>query len=170
MENLEKEERLENIHDKGFDMMNFSYNDDNADFKRIKVGVKNLDDAILDLGSLRKATRNHPFLRKENICRAIIEKDLPTLRSISNFYYNISGIYERVCNYFATLYRYDWYVAPEIYDDKTKEEKILVDFSKVLNLLDESHVKKTCGDIALEVIKNGVYYGYIVKTAHGINL
>jgi len=99
-----------------------------------------------------------------------MEKDIPTLRAISNFYYQTSGIYERVCNYFAFLYRYDWYVVPEIYDDKVKEDKVLTDFCKVLNYLDNSYLKKICGDIALEVIKNGCYYGYVVPSTEGIIL
>ena len=86
------------------------------------------------------------------------------MRAISNFYYNLNGIYERVCNYFAYLYRYDWYVSPEVYDDSVKEEKVLKDLSKLLNFLDKSYIKKLCGDIALEVMKNGCYYAYIVPS------
>ena len=92
------------------------------------------------------------------------------MRNISNFYYSISGIYQRVCNYFAFLYRYDWYVVPEIYDKAIKEDKIMKDFSRILNFLDNSYIKKICGDIALEVIKNGAYYGYIVPNASGLIL
>jgi hypothetical protein len=57
---------------------------------------------------------------------------------------------------------------PEVYDDATKEEKILKDFSKVLNYLDNSYLKKMCGDIALEVIKNGCYYGYMIDSPDGL--
>jgi hypothetical protein len=92
------------------------------------------------------------------------------LRDISNYFYKTSGIYSRVCNYFATLYRYDWYVVPESYDEKVKEEKIVGDFNKVLNYLDNSAIKKVCGDIALSVIKNGAYYGYVVDSNDGIIL
>ena len=141
-----------------------------SDYKKIKVGPKVLDDAQLDLGSFvpDKATRNHPFVSKKEIMKALIDKDIPTLRAISNFYYQTSGIYERVCNYFAFLYRYDWYVVPEIYDDKVKEEKILTDFSKVLNYLDNSYLKKILGDIALKVLKDGCYYGYIFPSNEGM--
>ena len=100
--------------------------------------------------------------------KALIDKDIPALRAISNFYYQTSGIYERVCNYFAFLYRYDWYVVPEIYDDKVKEEKVLTDFSKVLNYLDNSYLKKILGDIALKVLKDGCYYGYIFPSNEGM--
>lgn len=148
------------------------YNPLNApvDYNKIKVGPKNLDDAILNLGSLKKSAPGHPYTNKGVIYQAIIDKDYQTLREISNFYYDISGIYERVCNYFAFLYRYDWYVVPDIKDDTVKEEKVLKDFSKVLNYLDNSYVKKMCGDIALEVIKNGCYYGYVVENGDCITL
>lgn len=151
---------------------NYSYHNapDTLDFNKIKVGVKNLDDAILDLGSIRKAFPRHPYGDKNLILKAIAEKDVGLLRLISNFFYDTCGIYSRVCNYFAFLYRYDWYVAPQIDDDAAKEEKILKDFSKLLNYFDNSHIKKICGDIALSVIKNGAYYGYLINNPKGIVL
>ena len=61
------------------------------------------------------------------------------------------------------MYRYDWYIIPEILDDEVKEVKVLKDFSKLLNFLDNSYIKKICGDMALKVIVNGCYYGYLVE-------
>lgn len=92
------------------------------------------------------------------------------MRDISNFFYNTNGIYSRICDYFAYLYRYDWYITPEIFDESIKSEKVLADFDKILTFLDNSHIKKVCGDIALEVIKNGAYYGYIVPSSNGLVL
>ena len=68
------------------------------------------------------------------------------------------------------MYRYDWYVVPEVYDKKLSEEKIIGEFARVLNYLDNSYIKKVCGDIALEVIKQGAYYGYIVEGKEGLTL
>ena len=67
------------------------------------------------------------------------------------------------------MYRYDWYVVSEIKDesyktDETKIKKVLQDFNRILTFLDNSHIKKMCGDIALEVVREGAYYGYIVAT------
>jgi hypothetical protein len=91
-----------------------------------------------------------------------MDNDVEKLREISDYFYKTSGIYQRVCNYFATMYRYDWYVVPEVYDESGKSEKILKDFTKILNYLDNSAIAKNCADIALGVIKNGAYYGYVV--------
>jgi hypothetical protein len=139
-----------------------------ADFKKIKVGVKQLDDATIKLGDIPGCMPKHQFTDKRYILRALGENNLEDLRAISNFYYNLQGIYRSVCRHFAFLYRYDWYVTPEIFDETVKEEKVLKDFAKVLNFLDNSHLKKVCGDIALKVIKEGCYYGYLVESAEGI--
>ena len=104
------------------------------------------------------------------IYQALATNDLKEQRRISNLFYNLNGMYQRICDYFAYLYRYDWYVVPEIYDDKVKEEKVLTDFSKTLNYLDNSYLKKLFGDISNEVIKNGCYYGYQVESADGLVL
>ena len=98
------------------------------------------------------------------------KNDIPKLREISDYFYKTSGIYSRVCNYFAYLYRYDWYIVPEVHDDKVGEEKILKEYYNILTYLDNSHIKKVCGDIALEVIKHGAYYGYLVDSSDGIIL
>ena len=139
-------------------------------FNSIKVGTKSLEDAVLNLGSLQKSFSKGNYTNKNYVQYTIGQHDLPELRAISNFYYNVSGIYERVCNYFATLYRYDWYVAPTVYDDTAKNDKILKEFNKVLEYLDGSHIKKICGDISLEIIKNGAYYGYIIPSNEHLTL
>lgn len=139
------------------------------DYSKIKVGPKTLDDAILNLGYLNTEI-NKRYGHKAAVLKAIGDRNLVALREISNYFYSISGIYQRVCNYFAYLYRYDWYVVPEVYDDTADETKILKEFTSILDYLDSSHIKKVCGDIALEVIKNGAYYGYQIDTGSEVIL
>ena len=171
------EQRQDTIHAKGFDMYSSSYampeelkDDDKAvaEFNKIKVGVKQLEDAILDLGTLRLP--RVPFCNKRNIMRAIVEKDYRKIRMISDFFYATSGIYQTVCNYFAYLYRYDWYIYPENVKESAKPEKVIEEYTKMLSYLDGTYIKKLCGDVALNVVKHGCYYGYIVDTAKGARL
>lgn len=127
---------------------------------------------------MKKELRNYRYVNKNVIYQALAKNDLEELRSISNFFYNTNGLYKIICNYFAFLYRYDWYVVPEIYEEfdeeeepekaKKLKEKILKDFTRILNFLDNSYIRKICGDIALEVIKSGAYYGYIVPNGEGL--
>lgn len=128
------------------------------DFAKLRVGSKVLDDATLDLGVLKKASRN--LADKERILTAIDNGDYPYLREVSNFFYEASGIYGRLCRYLAYLYRYDWMVVPYVNSDSAKPEKVLTEFSKVLNYLDNMDTKMLFNDFALKVVKNGVYYGY----------
>jgi hypothetical protein len=108
----------------------------------------------------------HPnYGNKSFIQKAISDYNIVEMRNISNYFYRISGLYRSACNYLATLYRYDWYVVPEVFDEHIGEEKVVKEFVRILNYLDNSYVKKTCGDIALDVILNGVYYGYVLPDA-----
>lgn len=160
----EEKTKQELIHDKGFALGSMR----DLEFNKMKVGPKTLEDVVLDLGVLKEG--NKTYANKAQIIKALADKDAVTLRAISNYFYRTSGIYSRVCNYFATLYRFDWYLVPEVYDKSVKEEKVLEEFRKILTYLDNSYVKKVCADIALNVIVNGAYYGCIVEGGDGIIL
>ena len=130
-----------------------------VDFAKIRVGVKSVSDAILKLGDFRKV--NPQLADKQQVLRAIHYGDLDKMRDISNYFYKISGIYQRLCRYMAYMYRYDWLVTP-YYTDLIKPEKLLDGFNKVLTYLDKFEAKKFFGDVALKVVKNGCYYGYLI--------
>ena len=167
-----KKNRQEEIRQKGFRMADGrrSYYSGPIPLNNasIKIGKQTLQDAILDLGYLKKV--NGKLGNKHLVLKALWEKDLDTLREISNYFYRTNGIYFRVVNSFATLFRYDWYVAPEVTDEKIKEDKILEDFTKVLSFLDESEIAENCSEIALEVLINGAYYGYLTDSRSCIAL
>ena len=76
-----------------------------VDFAKIKVGAKTLEDAILDLGNYQKVDKR--LAERETILRSRYENDYATMREISNFYFETSGIYSRLCKYMAYMYRYD---------------------------------------------------------------
>lgn len=131
-----------------------------VDFSRMKVGIKNLEDAIIDLGELKKI--NPKLTNKEGILQAIHNGDFVAQREISNFFYKTSGIYSRLCRYMAYLYRYDWMITPYISSNFSKHDKVIKSFNEALYFLDSFQVKKILGEIALKVIKNGCYYGYVI--------
>lgn len=130
------------------------------DFAKIKVGLKTLEDAIVDLTTYKRV--NPRLGDKKEVLDAINNCDYETMREISNYFYRTSGIYSRLCRYMAYLYRYDWLLTPYVNSDSIKEEKILEGFHKALTYLDNFEVKKFLGEAALKVIKNGCYYGYLI--------
>lgn len=166
--------RQDEIRAKGFDITRTDMRgyEGPQTYGKIKVGTKTLDDAVLNLGALPKV--RHDFANKNFILRAISDKNLPLMREISNYFYNTSGIYSKVCDYVSYLYRYDWYITTEIKDKDNENEKVLekalTEFNNILRYLDNSHIKQICGDIASEVVKNGAYYGYIAPSKDGLVL
>lgn len=80
----------------------------------------------------------------------------------------------------AYLYRYDWFITPYIgnceglidssvglgdvdSENEIKEKKKqFSNFFKVLKFCEDFEIKKFCGQVALKVIKNGCYYGYLI--------
>lgn len=170
--------RQEEIRAKGFNMnlrrtpINYEDPEMAMRYNSIKAaGSRVIEDATLNLDTLPKLNRK--FRNKNFILKAIEDKNIPLMREISDYYYRTSGIYSRVCNYFAYLYRYDWFITPRLgtedKDEKTVE-KLLNDFDKILTYLDNSNIKKLCGKIALNVILYGAYYGYIIPSSSGLIL
>lgn len=132
-----------------------------TDFSKIKVGLKTLNDATYELGSYKKI--NPRLGHKHHVLRCINHLDLVGQREISDFYYRTSGIYKRLCRYLAYMYRYDWWIIPYVNDENAKPEKVKEEFFKILNYLDNSQLKKFFGEVALKVVKNGCYYGYLIE-------
>ena len=139
-----------------------------VDFSKVRIGVKSLTDAVLKLGDLQKA--NPTLANKKAILQAIQSGNLQSMRKISNYFYKISGIYQRLCRYMAYMYRYDWFVTPYYNEEKVKSEKIVETFKKILLYFDNFYIKKLFGQIALKVIRNGCYYGYLVSRGDQVAL
>ena len=102
------------------------------------------------------------------------------MREISNFFYRTSGIYSRLCRYMAYLYKYDWFITPYIngceglldidsglgnIDSQAQikeRKKQFGNFFKVLKYCQNFEIKRFFGEVALKVVKNGCYYGYLI--------
>jgi hypothetical protein len=67
----------------------------NFDFAKMRVGLKTIDDAILKLTTFEKVNPN--FGNKTFVLQAIDRHEQETLREISNYFYETSGIYKRAC-------------------------------------------------------------------------
>lgn len=143
-----------------------------VDYSKILVGSKKLQNAIVISG--KKKSGAQLLGDKEYVLNAMHNEDLSTMRQISDFFFRTSGIYSRLCRYLAYLYRYDWTVTPFIaLSEREKEKttkKVLDVFYNTLYSFDNLELKRLFGDVALKVIKNGCYYGYIIKNPDKIVL
>ena len=138
-----------------------------TDYSKIKVGIRSLDDAIINLGAYRKL---NPNMTKENIQRAITRGDIEFMREASDFFFRISGIYSRLCKHLANFYRYDWFITPFAVSNKITPDKVIEGFDKSCQYLDAFGAKEYFGDTALKVIRQGCYYGYIIHTSEGAQI
>jgi hypothetical protein len=147
------------------------------DYSKIKMGIKTLEDAVIDY-PLKRVNRN--FTDKETILRALQHGDATNLKQISKFYYRISGIYGRLCRYLSYMYRYDWYIVPYVAGGDTYPtdgekgdisardvNKIIDNFFRTMRYLDGFKAKAVLKDIALKIVVEGCYYGYIIHTPQG---
>lgn len=149
-----------------------------TDFSKIKVGIKTLNDAVISLGQYKRI--NPRLGDKQEVLRAINTGNISRMIDISNFFYKTSGIYSRLCRYMAYLYKYDWFITPyikgceglldpdsglgsmETSEEDKEKRKQFANFFKVLKFFQAFEVKRFCGEVALKVIRNGCYYGYIL--------
>lgn len=154
--------RQEEIRSKGFAMTPRADRID--DYAKMRVGLKTLDDANIDLNFYKKLDSSRGD--KSYVLKALKDHNYKALREISNLFYETSGIYQRLCKYLAYLYRFDWYVIPFVGLHEAEKvngnEKVLKEFSNLLNYLDNSYLKKQFGEIALKVVREGSYYGIII--------
>jgi hypothetical protein len=148
-------------HQRDFRLYVGSNSPTSIDFSQIKVGKNTLKGEISTLIDYHKSSNSRTY-DKETVERAVNRRDIKEMRRISNYFFETSGIYSRLCRYMAYLYRYDWTVTPQRYDDKVKDEKVIEGWVKASTYLEQSDLKRNFGLYALSVIKNGCYYGYIL--------
>ena len=137
------------------------------DFARIKQGRQTYDDASLILKRDNKSD-NFRYNDKNFVLEALMKNDVPIIRSISNYFYRTNGIYQKVINYYASMYRFDWYMVAEPFTQTVNETKVVADFNKALTYFDNSNIKRLCGEFSLQILKDGVYYGYAYEGTDGI--
>ena len=180
--------KKEEIKKKGFSMtpsldINETYSPA-TDFSKIKVGTKILTDAVVSLGEYKRI--NPKLGDKRQVLKAINTGDINRMIDISNFFYKTSGIYSRLCRYMAYLYKYDWFITPyikgceglldpdsglgsmETSEQDKEKKKQFSNFFKVLKFFQSFEVKRFCGEVALKVIRNGSYYGYLLSQGNKI--
>lgn len=141
------------------------------DFSKLKVGKTTLNGEIAyALDGIANKLEARRKIKRKDVERAIANHDPKELRNISNYFFETSGIYARLCRYMAYLYRYDFFITPIIYsldNAEAAQSKIIKQWYAAAALLEHSNLKKQFGDIALSVIKNGCYYGYRIQNETG---
>jgi len=104
---------------------------------------------------------------KEKVIEALQnpQKNEKTLRNLSVFLYILSPHYKRLCQYYAQMLKYDYYIEPyRLNYEKLDREEFKRDYYKTLYRLDNMNIKHEFQKIAEIAFKEGIFYGYIYET------
>ncbi len=117
-----------------------------------------MDNYAPSIGDYRSMGRT--IYTKRVIVKAIEERQIGHIRSISRHFFAVSGIYSRACRYMAYLPTYDYMLTPQIVRPLAKNQ-VLEDFNHALRFLDGMNLKTRLPEISLQVLIDGAYYGYL---------
>lgn len=106
-----------------------------------------------------KTNQSNMKYTKDQVLKNLESGNGKNLRTMSNYFFNVSGEYRRILHHFSALLTFDYLVIPRIYDaefDKRYENG----FKKILKYTDNANIKETSRFIALITLLDGVFYGY----------
>jgi hypothetical protein len=113
------------------------------DYVRIKLGPKKIEDGAIDFEFYKKVPSiTKDYRRKEFILEALASRNKEQLRDISRFYYETNGIYQKIVNYYASMYRFDWYVTTDNVAESANTDKVLKNYLEALSFFDNSRIKE----------------------------
>ena len=147
-----------------------SPNTPSEDYTSIKLGRQTIEDGAIDFNFYKKFKDGNTlnYRNKLFILDALASNKADLLRKISRYYYRTNGIYQKIINYCASMYRFDWYISSESVSENANEEKIVKNFINTLSFFDNSNIKATCQQFALNILLDGLYYVYAYEGDQGI--
>ncbi len=124
--------------------------------------------AKLTLQDLRKNNKDTLFFKKftkENIIDYLEspDKNEKNLRNACIFLYNASSHFKRLVQYFARLYLLQYIIIP-LQFDKVNEKTFLIQYKKVLNMVENMNLKHEMVKVLNTVYREDVFYGYEYST------
>ena len=133
------------------------------DFGKLVRGISVADNAVLELDKFKRSKYRTTYVDKDSITRALEEGDTVFLRNLSNYFYSISGIYSRFIEYLAGILTYSWYAYPYMLKDKYSSKNVIKDMNNILSYLDNLSIPSIFYDISTTIIRDGVFYGYMIN-------
>lgn len=100
---------------------------------------------------------------KERVVNALQnpQKNERLLKNLSNFLYVISPHYRRLCNYYAEMPTFDYYIEPyKLNTSKVNIKAFKKAYDKTLQLLDNMDIKHEMLRCLQVVFREGIFYGY----------
>ena len=121
-------------------------------YEKITEGVY-----ALDMDYLVSTTGTYTI---DQINTALQNKDNDTLRSISQYFYVVSGEYRRMVDYMANVHKYRNMITPVMIGERSEMDKFDKYHTTVMDYVAKAYIEETCAYITGVVIRDGVFYGY----------
>lgn len=93
--------------------------------------------------------------------RAFASEDPRELRILSRHFFKVSGMYARAARYLAYLPTYDYLITPRVLGSSVEEKNVIREVVEQLRFLEKMKLKQTLPSVSLDVIVEGVYFGYL---------
>lgn len=123
-----------------------------------------------DWGYARNDDLLAPSDLRKKLQNALSAGDQKSLRELSRHFFKISGTYSRAAYYMSWLPTYDSLLVPVVLKDTVSKERIMSELISALNFLENMKVKTSLKEIALDVVVDGIYYGYLRTNAGNVVL
>lgn len=105
---------------------------------------------------------------REALDNAFRNQDIASIRALSQHFFRTSGVYARAARYLAYLPTYDYMVVPRVMGMNVPEKTIIRETVNQLVFLDGFKTKEVFGAISLDVIVDGVYFGYLRRKGNKV--
>src|SRR6185312_5268773 len=86
------------------------------------------------------------------------------LRELSNYIYNVNGIYRSLIEFFALLPKYNYTVEPFVVPDKINKEKYRNSYFKAIKEIEKMNLNHQMLKVMKIAFKEDVFFGYAVET------
>jgi len=105
----------------------------------------------------------------EDIHNAARDLSAPLMRDISIYYYNSSASYQRIIDFFSTLYMY-YYTYDIVGLENANPDSARKLYNESLSFLDGFNVEETFQNIATSIMVEGAFFGYLTFSENGKTL
>lgn len=83
------------------------------------------------------------------------------LRDLSKFLYVLSPHYKALCNYYADLPKFRWYISPlKLNTDKVNKDMMKLNYRKTLDYLTNMNIAHEFNKVNSVLFREGIFYGY----------
>lgn len=130
--------------------------------KAFKDMIASSKDAYVKSNS-KEARRRIMRYDKEQIMRIVQSGDAVARAQLSEYFFEISGLYKRIILHYATFLTYSWILTPHLKNQKDSitDKKNSAVYYRASDFCSNFGIEKRCALFARDILVKGAYYGLL---------